>query len=267
MKALLHIVCDYAPGDLAFSEICSALARHLPAEYAWHMTSVASFETVATGFIVSQLGLQEPELRPDPMIVYANCAPRKDRSAARKNNEGEGLLYGVLRNGVPVVAVNSGYSLSFVRDSFKELWSVNVNKGGSQFRSRDIFPPVVGMAAKGRVDFLNRRLDPIKVIPPPPPSAVAYVDSFGNLKTTIRTGDKLVKGLKAGQRVFARINGVRFAMTVATGSFNVREGDIAFSPGSSGHSRRFWEIFQRGSSAWETFRRPSSGAPIEIELT
>jgi hypothetical protein len=267
MKPLIHVVCDYREGDLAFSEITSALARCIPDEYSWQATSIPSFETVATGFVVAQLGLQERILRPDKMIVYANCAPRKDLRSARRNNEGEGLLFGILENGVPVVVVNSGYSLSFVRDKLKELWSVNVSKGGSQFRSRDIFPEIVGKVAAGKRDFLNRRLTPRKVIPAVPDSVVAYVDSFGNLKTSFREGERRLKNLKPGQRIFARINEVRFAMTVASGSFNVREGDIAFSRGSSGHKRRFWEIFQRGASAWETFRRPVSGSPIELELS
>lgn len=267
MKPLIHVICDYREGDLAFSEISSALAGHLPAEYSWQVTSIPSFETVATGFVVAQLGMQSPVLRPSKMIIYANCAPRKDLRSARKNNEGEGLLYGVLSNGVPVIAVNSGYSLSFVRENFKELWSVNVSRGGSQFRSRDIFPAVVGKTATGTINFLNRKLNPKKVIPPIPQAVVAYVDSFGNLKTSFRDGDRKLARLRPGQRIFARINDVRFAVTVAAGSFNVREGDIAFSLGSSGHKRRFWEIFQRGASAWETFRRPASGAPIDLEFT
>lgn len=267
MKPLVHVVCDYREGDLAFSEIISALARHLPAEYSWQMTSIPSFETVATGFVVAQLGMQNPDLRPEKMIIYANCAPRKDLRTARKNNEGEGLLYGILRNGVPVIAVNSGHSLSFIREELRELWSVKVSRGGSQFRSRDNFPAVVGKTASGTFDFLKHRLDPKKVIPSAPAGVVAYVDSFGNLKTSFRMGDKKLQKLKPGQRIFARINEVRFAVTVATGSFNVREGDIAFSLGSSGHDRRFWEIFQRGASAWETYRRPASGAAIELELS
>jgi len=53
--------------------------------------------------------------------------------------------------------------------------------------------------------------------------------------------------------------------TVAAGSFNVHEGDIAFSPGSSGHDRKFWEIFQRGGSAWHTYRKPRPGSVITIK--
>ena len=103
------------------------------------------------------------------------------------------------------------------------------------------------------------------MIAPPPVSAVGYIDSFGNLKTTIREGDAEIGNLKPGQRVSILINDVEMAATVAAGSFNVQEGDIAFSPGSSGHDRKYWEIFQRGGSAWHTYRKPRPGSQITIK--
>lgn len=266
MQKLIHLVMDYAPGDLACAEVISALTAQIPADYHWHITSVASFDTVSTGFVVAQLGLQSESRRPKDTLIYANCAPRKDRREARTNNEGEGFLYGVLSNGVRVMAVNSGYSLSFVREELTELWTLNVDTGGSQFRSRDNFPNLVGEAARGERGFLVERLDPSKVISPPPSSAVGYVDSFGNLKTTIRDGSPEVTSLKPGQRIMVTINDVEMAATVAAGSFNVQEGDIAFSPGSSGHERKYWEVFQRGGSAWHTYRKPRPGAHISIRV-
>ncbi len=261
---LVHVVADYSTGDLAFSEMISALTRHLPTGWDWHATSVDSFDTIAAGFVTAQLGLQDESLRAPKIIIYTNSAPRKDRQKPRDNNEGEGLLFGILTNGVPIVVVNSGYSLSFVRDSLVELWSIKVERGGSQFRSRDIFPPIVGKVARDELDFKEERLDPLQVILPPPKSVVGYIDSFGNLKTTIRNGDDEVSKLTSGQKVKLAINGVVRAATVASGSFNVDEGDIAFSPGSSGHGKRFWEIFQRGGSAWDTFQRPRVGTNITL---
>jgi hypothetical protein len=265
MQKLIHIIVDYAPGDLAAAEVVSALAAQIPGDYHWHVTSVHSFDTVSTGFAVAQLGLQTEALRPKDTLIYANCAPRKDLREARTNNEGEGFFYGVLSSGVRVMVVNSGYSLSFIRENLTELWSVSVDKGGSQFRSRDNFPQLVGRAARGEIDFKIDKLDPLNVIPPPPPSAVAYVDSFGNLKTTIRAGDPEIKDLQPGQRVAVLINDVEMAVTVAAGSFNVQEGDIALAPGSSGHDRKYWEIFQRGGSAWHTYKKPRPGAKITIK--
>jgi hypothetical protein len=264
MQKLIHLVMDYAPGDLACAEVVSALAAQIPADYHWHVTSVASFDTVSTGFVVAQLALQSDRLRPKDTLIYANCAPRKDRREARTNNEGEGFLYGVLSSGVGVMGVNSGSSFSFIREEIKELWTLKVDVGGSQFRSRDNFPQLVGQMARGERDFLVERLDPLKVISPPPGSSIGYIDSFGNLKTTIREGNPLLPSLKPGQRVSITINDVEMAATVAAGSFNVQEGDIAFSPGSSGHDRKYWEIFQRGGSAWHTYRKPRPGAQITV---
>ena len=267
MQKLIHRVMDYAPGDLACAEVVSALAAQIPGDYHWHITSVKSFDTVATGFVVGQLGNQSESLRPADTLIYANCAPRKDRREARTNNEGEGFLYGVLSSGVKIMAVNSGYSLSFVRDELAELWKITVDTGGSQFRSRDNFPQLVGRAARGQIDFLVEKLNPHEVIPPPPRAAVGYVDSFGNLKTTMREGQDELRNLKPGQRVMVSINDVEMAVTVASGSFNVQEGDIALSPGSSGHGKKYWEIFQRGGSAWHTYRKPRPGAAITIRTT
>lgn len=262
---LVHVIADYGAGDLAFAEMISALARHLPEDARWHTLPVDSFNTLSTGFLVGQLALQEDALRPKDMIVYANCAPRQDVRDARHDNEGEGLLLGRLRNGVPVLVVNSGWSLSFVRDEVAELWTLDIGDGGSQFRSRDVFPPVVGKVARGELDMLKKQLDPQEAIPPVPEATIAYVDSFGNLKTTFREGDPALEGLEPGQRLDIRINGILRTATVASGSFAVREGDIAFAPGSSGHRRRFWEIFQRSGSAWITYGNPRAGAPIEVE--
>ena len=262
---LVHLVCDYGPGDGAWSEMKSAIACNLTADWTLQDTSIHSFDTIGTGFWVAQLGLADRRIRPERTIIFANCAPRRDRKAPRKNNAGEGLLYGELKNGVHVIAVNSGYSLSFVKRHLKSLYKVNVRRDSSQFRSRDIFPPVVGLVAAEDFSFCAGRVDP-RGIPDFPRGVVGYVDSFGNIKTTFQDGDRDLKGLKEGQIVRLCFgNRPKFIARVATGSFNISEGEIAFAPGSSGHQKRFWEIFLRGGNAWEHFGRPEPGALIGIE--
>jgi hypothetical protein len=224
---------------------------------------VGSFDTLGTGFIVAQLGLQDEHRRPKDTIIYANCAPRRDLSNARHDNEGERFSYGVLSNGVPILVVNAGHSLSFVRDEFKELWTVKVDRGGSQFRSRDNFPPIVGKVAHGVIDFKGEAIDPA-TIPAPPDGVIAYIDSFGNLKTTYRQGSPELARLTAGQKLRLTIGSITRTAMVSDGSFNVQEGEIAFAPGSSGHQRRFWEIFKRGGSAWGDFGNPPVGSRIVL---
>jgi hypothetical protein len=267
MKHLVHLVMDYAPGDLALAEVVSALSSHVSNNYQFHLTSVDSFDTVSTGFVTAQLA--KVNHNNQNIIIYSNCAPRKDLKIARENNEGEGLLYGYLTNGVAVFAVNSGYSLSFIKNDLHSLRKVNVSDAGSQFRSRDNFPKAIGAYTSyletGHIDsILGDDLDPMRVIPDAPSCAIGYVDSFGNLKTTIRDGDDVLKDIEPGQRVSIEINGVTMSATASTGSFNVQEGDIAFSPGSSGGDRRYWEIFQRGGSAWHTYKKPRAGSHISL---
>lgn len=264
MKNFVHLICDYAPGDLAWAEVSAAVCAVLPEGWQTHITSVGSFETISTGFAVAQLASADAPLRAENLIIFANCAPRKDVRAARENNEGEGLLHAVLKNGVHIIAVNSGFSLSFVREDIVELFSTDVSSGGSQFRSRDNFPRVVGQLANDDLSFRLHKLRPLENIPEPPQQAIGYIDSFGNLKTTIREGDADLTDLSPGQRIKVTIGALIRAATVATGSFNVMEGDLAFAPGSSGHTRRYWEFFQRGGSASAAFAHPAVGSKIAI---
>lgn len=257
-------ICDYADGDLAWLEVKAALRRWLPSGTPIDRTGVHSFATLELGFVLQQIGLAPAENRPDGTIIFGNCAPRRDRGEARQNNEGEGLLYGVLASGVPIAVVNSGYSLSLVRDHLKELWSIKVPAGGSQFRSRDLFPKIVGSLAHNDLSFLDRKLDPLSVIPEAPRGVVAYVDSFGNIKMTYRQSDPIFQGKSPGMEVRVQIGKTPGTATLATGSFNVPEGRLALSPGSSGHADRFMELFLRSNSAWKFFGEPAVETPVQL---
>jgi hypothetical protein len=270
-KLLVHLVCDYQwSGDLAWAEMVSALFEEVGGNVdfndVWlHETTATSFNTTSTGFLVAQIAGRKFK-DPEKCMVFANSAPRKDAAIPRLNNEGEGLLYAKLENGVRLLVVNSGYSLSFVKSAIKELWSTKAANAGSQFRSRDFFPQLVGMLARGDLSFLEYNLNAGEVIPDYPHSVVGYVDSFGNLKTTLRDGDKETKGLNDGARIELRIGTITRTATVSSGSFGVQEGELAFAPGSSGYERRYWEVFQRGGSAYREFRRPDPGTAIQLKV-
>jgi hypothetical protein len=103
---LIHLIADYGIGDPAFAEVTQRLLMALPKSHI-HCLSVPSFSTLATGFWVAQLGLTPG---PSERLIYHNCAPRQDDPEARRNNEGEGLTYALLPNGVKVVGVFAGYT-------------------------------------------------------------------------------------------------------------------------------------------------------------
>ncbi|BAY79312.1 hypothetical protein NIES25_57960 (plasmid) [Nostoc linckia NIES-25] len=248
------VIADYGTGDPAFTEVTQRLLLAFPHAQI-HLLSVPPFSTLATGFWIAQLGLNPG---PGDRLIYHNCAPRQDDPEARRDNEGEGLTYALLSNGVKVVGVFAGYTLSFIKGHTQELRAVNVSRGGSQFRSRDVFP--VAAAAIMREDFslLGDRLNNDQ-IPDVPPDRIAWIDGYGNIKTTIPAH---TLNLQPQSKIVIRIGDVVSDAVYSDGSFKVPEGTLAFAPGSSGWSvgestpLRFLELFLRGGSAWERFGRP-----------
>jgi hypothetical protein len=259
---LVHIIADYGPtGDLAFAEVVQRIKLHLPdAEPV--LTPVPAFATLAAGFCIAQLGLGDA---PAGTLIYHNVAPRQDTEEAREANAGERLAFARLKTGVRVVGVNAGHAFSFVRDAAEELRWAAVPAEGSQFRSRDLFPQAAAAIALGRSDALGETIDP-GAIPEVPERAVAYIDGYGNLKTTLRAADQ---PYAAGTAVRLRIDGREHEATAGDGTFAVPHGRMAFAPGSSGwgsgeEETRWMEIFLRGGNAWEAFGHPGVGARVEV---
>lgn len=256
---LIHLVADYGHGDLAFAEVAQRLMRLLP-EATVLPTPVPAFDTVSAGFCAAQLALGDG---PGERLVFTNVAPRTDRPDPRPGNQGERLVAAYCTNGVLVVGVNAEHSFSFLREH-AVIRAVDVPDAGSQFRSRDLFPDVVAQLAGGDHGALGAELA-TDLIPPPPERAVAYVDGYGNLKTTWTEAP-----VPVGQRVRVVVDGGMAVATVGDGTFEVPEGEMSFAPGSSGWpggggSGAFYEVLLRGGNAAERLGRPSAGTPVEVQ--
>ncbi len=96
-------------------------------------------------------------------------------------------------------------------------------------------------------------------IPDAPTDRVAWIDGYGNIKTTIPAH---TFNLNPEAKVVLRVGDVVSDAVYSDGSFKVPEGTLAFAPGSSGWSAakgdevRWMELFLRGGNAWERFGRP-----------
>ena len=255
---LVHVVADYGQGDLAFAEVQQRLAAAMDATLV--STPVAPFDTLAAGFCIGQLALSEG---PSARVVFHNVAPRRDVRDPREGNEGERLA-AARAGGTLVVGPNAGNCFSFVREEAEWMRYVEVAAAGSQFRSRDVFPAAVAELARGRNELLGSQV-PADSVPAVPPRVVAYVDGYGNLKTTWTEPPA-----ESGERVLVRIGGIAAPAVVSDGTFDVSEGELSFAPGSSGWrtrgggERRFYELFLRGASAAARFSHPTVGSPIEV---
>ena len=254
-------MADYGHGDLAFAEVVQRIKCHLPdAEPV--LTSVPPFATLAAGFCAAQLALNQA---PAGTLVYQNVAPREDEQEPREANRGERLAFARLPTGVRVIGVNAGHAFSFLRDAAEELRWAAAPAEGSQFRSRDIFPQAAAAIALGQAGALGERLGR-REIPAVPRARIAYVDGYGNVKTTIRAD---LATAAPGARLRLRVGRVEREAIAAGASFAVAPGQLAFAPGSSGWSdrgreTRWMELFLRGGSAWEELGRPPVGAQLRL---
>ncbi len=250
----INLIADYGIGDPAFAEVSQRLNKDLPSALI-HCLSVPPFSTIATGFWIAQLGLNPGAPK---RLIFHNCAPRQDNPEARTDNEGEGLTYVKLHNGVEVVGVLAGYTLSFIKEEAIEINTIEVSRGGSQFRSRDVFPQAAAAIAKGDYSLVGSKISPSQ-IPDLPTDRVAWIDGYGNIKTTIPANSI---DLPLSSKVTVRVGDVVSDAIYSDGSFRVPEGTLAFAPGSSGWQSKngqkveWMELFLRGGNAWSRFGEP-----------
>lgn len=264
--SFLHIVSDYGIGDPAFGEVLQRLhAQVHDLHPTIHITAVDFSDTVAGGFWIYQFLMGKSENQ--HLVCYSNIAPRKVKRAAMTNNSGEGLKYARLTNGAEVIAVNSEYVFSFIKPYLQEFKEIEVSNQGTQFRSRDNYPTIVAEVMHGNYAHIGDNL-PLSHIPDVPTHRIAWIDGYGNIKTTIRRSQVQ---FEPGSRIHIEINGVIWTGIMATGSFGVHHGELAFAPGSSGYDDPFMEIFLRRHivrdvSAFDVFNHPKCGDAISISL-
>lgn len=254
----LFIISDYGTGDPAFAEVILRLRTLLPHTYIYPQ-SVPSFSTLSTGFWIYQIALSP---NTQNSYIYSNTAPRLSDEHAQKNNAGEKLMYAKLTNGFEIIAVNSEYVFSFIKPHLQEFCYVNVPNEGSQFRSRDIYPEAVGKLVSRDFSFRGKEGDRIS-IPDVPPSSIASIDGYGNLKTTIRQS---TIAYTPGQMLSVTINQEKHHAIYTDGVFNTARGNLVFSAGSSGHDDRFMELFVRGGHAHTLFASPPVESTLRVEM-
>jgi len=255
---IIQLIADYGVGDPAFAEVIQKLT-YLDKTIRVSAISVPPFSTIATGVWISQFATVNPF---PGLIIYSNTAPRiKIAENTYKTKYGH-LAYTKLDNGTIIVAVHVGYCFSFIKDKIKSLHLVNVANEGSQFRSRDYYPDAVIGIAHGDAKFIGEEI-PIDSVLDLPKNVIAFVDGYGNLKTTTRRSQC---DISVGSKVRISCNNALFEGVVADETYKIEDGEFSFAPGSTGGEDRFMEIWVRGKSAWEAFNRPHVEEAFTIEV-
>lgn len=266
-QVLVYVIADYGDlHDLAFAEVTQRLYSELDGVDAEIDTfAVPAFDTYATGFALAQTAINSR--LGSRQKFFVNTAPRKDDLTPRVKNSGEGFVYVKLVNGVEICAVNSGYSLAFVKEAAAEIREIKCDKAGSQFRSRDIFPAAFAKIVKGDYSILGE--DVRGAVPDFPENVVCYTDGYGNLKCSIDPSK--VEAVK-GRHLILDINGRLQVARAAEGIFGVADGEYCVSVGSSGWTYpsgktvKFTEVVKRGGNAAKTFGKPPGGLSVKWRL-
>lgn len=256
MTPFIHLIADYGQGDPAFSEVVHRLA-HAEPDVTVQTTAVPPMSTVATGFWIEQFGLHNPPIA--DQLIYSNTAPRTAEATPDGAAPGGSLRYVVLDTDVPVVAVDAGFNLSFIRDHITEYRTIDIGPTDSQFRSRDDFPQHVMQIADGDLSSVGEEIA-VSSIPPKPAAVVCHVDGYGNIKTSIRASELG----HDGPEVTVSIDGSEVSAQRADSVTAVSEGEVGLVGGSAGGSDPYLELFLRGGSAAEAFGGPRPGEEITI---
>jgi hypothetical protein len=262
-RLTVTVIADYGPlSDMAFAEVTQSIYRETAGlgvrvkEYA-----VPVFDTVQTGFMLAQTAINSQ--MGDNHLFFVNTAPRHDDSQPRGDSAGERLVYLKLFNGVRIVAVNSGYSLSFVKDAAEDIRIVDVANEGSQFRSRDFYPKILGDISRNDMLRIANRAP---IVPEIPANVVGFVDGYGNLKCTI---DPDALESQIGKFAVVEINGIKQFVKIGRSIFDVPDGCLCLARGSSGwtlpngEKRAFAEIVRRSGNAFKDFGKPQGGAAVK----
>lgn len=251
----LHItvIADYGGGhttDHAFTEVRNHFFRFDKDHKLRAVTEhpVYAFSTIETGFWIAQEGLHSEHRN---LVIFSNTAPRGDIHWIGENKQP--FVCGLLDNGIPVFAVYAGYNLSFIKNRLKALWIVKVPNKGTQFRSRDYYPEATMAILNGDLNKLGKEIS-IKEIPAIPQFALASVDGYGNLKTTIRKSN-LPEGVLNSSVVRISLNKqYHFALNTVGQGIKGKVGDMCLVKGSSGgKGRNFLEVIKLQMRAADEF--------------
>ncbi|MCX6817159.1 MAG: SAM-dependent chlorinase/fluorinase [Candidatus Beckwithbacteria bacterium] len=254
----IHLIADYGTGDLSFAEVIQRFKFLLP-DVELYPLSTPPFSTLNTGFFIAQLAVYNPSHN---LFIYSNTAPRKDDHKKREANAGELFKYARLKNNAQICAVDAGWCFSFVKDEIVKFRLIKTQNHGSQFRSRDFYPYAAAGIIKGKTNQYLGKPVTVDSIPAIPENRISHIDPYGNIKTTTRRSQ--IK-LTAGAKIRMVINHIYQTGIYANGNFEVKSGDMAFAPGSSGGDDPFMEIFLRSGNASRQFLNPPVETKFRIE--
>lgn len=197
---------------------------------------VPKFDTVATGFDLAEQARNSRLANTENIrrIFYVNTAPRCPKqlsTISKQDNAGEELVYVKLNNGVEIIAVNSGESLSFLPDAIERVYAIDIPHYGSQFRSLHVFPDALRRLLINDESLLKKTL----TLPTyPTQSQVLRVDGYGNIKILVPELTREQFLSLENNYINVTVNNITLPVCIKRNMFDSTDDSITLSLGSSG---------------------------------
>lgn len=267
----LILIADYGSDGLASTEAILATRRAAATPFTVDLVASRPFNTIHTAFLLDQLHRGIPKGRGADTTFFLNTDPRTQTENGVAAAEGAPLVIATLDTGAHIVTPNAGHCLSLVRPRITSLALARCSAAGSQFRSRDVFPAVVGAVIDGNVAAVTGDTLSIDHVPPMPPEfIVLHIDNYGNVKTSFTERDRMTLGIAWGEEIELQLGATTMRIPVVENIFAESAGSLVFAPGSSGdRTNPGFEVSLRyagdcSASAGAVFGHPEPGSNFAV---
>jgi len=267
----LTLIADYGTDSLATAEAVAAIRRSTTQPFSFDVVAARSFNTLHTGFLLAQLHEHLLPNNGTGTIFFLNTDPRTQTSKGVERAEGSPLVHVTLSSGAQVVTPLAGHCLSLVKPHVAQLHIIPSKAAGSQFRSRDLFPQIVGRAIDGTIaKCLGESMDRERILNAPSGYHVLHIDNYGNVKTSFTERDRAALRVEWETDVRIHLADEDVLVPLVKNIFARPAGTLVFAPGSSGDpTNPYFELSVRFAgnpqqSAGAVFRWPEPGSALRV---
>jgi len=208
-SAVMQMVSDYPPGDPADAKMATAILKHCPVGTLLPSVTARPLDTAHLSFRALMLAVSPANCLRENVFFYLNVAPIEHQ---HERNGAHPFCVALLRSGQIVASPLAGFSFSAFKPWIKELYILQCDQRGRQFRSWQSFPAPLGRFLNGDFDVVDSEEQcTARAIPDLPEQFVWDDDSFCNLRTHTTREDMEARGFHWGDECVLLRDGIPVA--------------------------------------------------------
>ena len=261
MKKLI-VISDWAEDSLRCQELRTVVEGYLNNSFHPYISFVASsHSSMHAGFLAHQLAATEERFgRPLETILFVDL-PSKDSE----------LLILRLKTGLYVIGPNKEYVFSLIKNNAEAIFHYPDIEKQHEFRKRDIYYRVLAHFLESKQDDLELEEVHESQVPEIQDYIVGHIDSYGNIKTSVRESD-IKEKYSYNDDVPLTIQNITKKARYVESLDDAEIGELVLYPGSAGDMKdHYMDLAVRTdftsispNTAVREFDRPATGAIVKI---